>query len=260
VTSESPPTHLTDPDGRTLLSYYAMTRGGRDFADLAEVGDSSLDAAAAAAITELSGWGLATTDETLAKALLERGATLRRHAHVHSRDLRADPAPSDWADPPLRVGLRLTPWDRSLEEIAAVALAAYPPGHPDFEPRAGVADVVERDLRPYAVDGGLGPLLPASGLVIEDDEDGGHVVAVLLVNDRDGEVPDGGPWVTEVARLTGTAYAGTGRALLQRAMAQLTADGQPALSLAVTYGNPARNLYEQLGIRHAYSALTVLLP
>ena len=192
--------------------------------------------------------------------MLERGATLRRHAHVHSRDLRADPAPSDWADPRLRDGLRLTPWDRPLEEIAVVALAAYPPEHPDFEPRDGVTDVVAQDLRPYAVDGALGPTLPASGLVIEEDDANGRVVALLLVNDREGVAPDGGPWVTEVARLGGTAYAGTGRALLQRAMAQLTADGHPALSLAVTNGNPAQHVYEQLGIRHAYSAMTILLP
>ncbi len=229
-------------------------------ADLAEVGTGGLDAAADATMRDLSGWGLATLDDQLAAALLERGATLRRHAHVHSRDLRADPAPPNWAEPPMRDGLRLTPWDRPLEEIAAVALAGYPPEHPDFEPRNGVADVVARDLKPYAVDGALGPTLPASGLVIEDDGAIGRIVAILLVNDREGTPPDGGPWVTEVARLGGTAYAGTGRALLQHAMAQLTATGRPALSLAVTEGNPARNLYEQLGIRHAYSAQTLLLP
>ena len=233
---------------------------GRDFADLAEVGTHGPDAAAAAAMERLSGWGLATTDEALAAALLDRGATLRRHAHVHSRDLRADPAPGEWAAPALREGLLLTPWDRPLEEIAAVGLAAYPVGHPDFEPRDGVADVVAQDLKPYAVDGALGPTLPASGLVVEEDDADGRVVAVLLVNDREGVAPDGGPWVTEVARLGGPTYAGTGRALLQRAMALLTADGHPALSLAVTDGNPARDLYERLGIRHAYSALTLLLP
>jgi GNAT superfamily N-acetyltransferase len=260
VTAEPTPARLTDPEGTTLLTYLPTTRADRDFADLAEVGPAGVDAAADAALRDLSGWGLATTDEHLAAALLARGATPRRHAHVHSRDLRADPAPSEWASPALRAGLRLTPWDRPLEEIAAVALAAYSPGHPDFEPREGVADVVARDLRPYAVDGALGPTMPASGLVVEDDGANGRVVAMLLVNDRAGVAPDGGPWVTEVARLSGTAYAGTGRALLQRALARLTADGHPALSLAVTEGNPARTLYEQLGIRHASSAMTLLLP
>jgi GNAT superfamily N-acetyltransferase len=260
LTSEPQREQLTDNDGRTLLSYLPTTRGAQDFADLAEPGDCGLDAAAAAALKDLGGWGLATTDEHLAAALLNRGATLRRHAHVHSRNLRKDPVPSDWADPPVRAGLRLTPWDRSLEEVAAVTLAAYPADHPDFEPRDGIADVVARDLRPYAVDAALGPLMSASGLVVEGDDQGGRIVAVLLVNDREGEVPDGGPWVTEVARLAGTAYAGTGRALLQRALWRLTAEGEPALSLAVTEGNPARDLYDKLGIRHAYSALTVLLP
>jgi hypothetical protein len=247
---------ITGPDGSVVITFQPVTRGDRQVADLAEIGDAGPEAAAEAALRELPGWGLATTNVGLARLLLARGATLRRSAHIHSRDLRADPAPADWASPPLRAGLRLTPWDRPLEEVAAVLLAAYPPGHPDHSPREGLEDVVAQDLKPFVVDEALGPLLPVSGLVLEDD----MVVAVLLVNDREGRAPDGGPWVTDVSRLPGSAYAGTGRALLQRALAGLTADRAPALSLAVSEGNPARALYESLGITHAYSAMTVLLP
>ena len=83
---------------------------------------------------------------------------------------------------------------------------------------------------------------------------------MLLVSDRPGEAPDGGPWVVDIGRLPGRAYAGTGRALLQRALALLTAEGAASLSLAVTEGNPARLVYEDLGIAHVYSAQTLALP
>ena len=86
---------LLADDGSVLVSYLPDRRSDRPFADLAEPGPASIDDASDAALRELSGWGLATTNDAFARALLDRGATLRRHAHVHSRDLRADPAPSD---------------------------------------------------------------------------------------------------------------------------------------------------------------------
>jgi len=243
--------------GSVLLTYYPGERFERPFADLAQPGPAGLEAAADAALRELAGWGLATTDDAFARVLLDRGAKLRRHAHVHSRDLRSHPAPGEWASPQLPTGLHVTSWDRPLEEIAVVALAAYPPDHPDFSPRADLADVVAQDLRPYAESERLGPRMDASGLVADES---GRLVALLLVSDRPGEAPDGGPWVVDVGRLPGRAYAGTGRALLQRALQRLTADGAASLSLAVTEGNPARRLYEDLGITHAYSAQTLILP
>jgi hypothetical protein len=247
---------LRAPDGAVLLTYKSFELADQQVAYLAEVGAAGPDAAATAALHELPGWVVVTTDEAFAELLAARSATPRRHAHVHSRDLDADPAPREWATPALSPGLRLTPWNRSLEDIAEVQLAAYPEGHPDFQPRDGIADIVGQDLRPYAVDGAFGPVLPASGLVVEGDS----VVALLLVNDRPGSAPDGGPWVTDVARRPGTSYSGTGRALLQRGLSILTTDGRPSLSLAVTDANSAGALYEDLGIRRMYSSRSLLLP
>jgi GNAT superfamily N-acetyltransferase len=248
---------LLAADGSVLLAYEATTRLDQPFADLARPGPAGPDAAAAAALEALSGWGVATRDTGLAGALLARGATLRRYAHVHSRDLLLNPAPAEWALASMPPGLHATAWNRPLEDVAEVLLAAYLEDHPDFEPRSGVDEAVEKDLRPYAEAGLMGPRLDASGLV---EDEAGNVVAMLLVTARPGPPPDAGPWVVEIARLPARAYAGTGRALLQRALALLTAARAPALSLAVTEGNPARRLYEELGIDHAYSAATFSLP
>jgi hypothetical protein len=248
---------LLSAAGDVLLTYDPISRYDQPFADLAEPGPAGPDAAAAAALEALPGWGLATRDSALAEALLGRGATLRRYAHVHSRDLQGNPAPAEWASPSTPSGLRVTAWDRPLEDVAVVVLAAYREDHPDFEPRADVREAVEKDLRPYAEAGQLGRRLHASGLVADED---GRLVAMLLVTERPGPPPDAGPWVVDIARLPARAYAGSGRVLLKRALALLTADGAPALSLAVTEGNPARRLYEELGIGHVYSAKTLTLP
>ena len=141
-----------------------------------------------------------------------------------------------------------------------MALAGYPPEHPDFEPRDGIADVVAQDLKPYAVDGALGPILPASGLVIEDDGAAGRIVAVLLVNDREAcprTAAHGSPMSPDSARRRTPAPAGLSSNARWRSSPPTDVR---ALSLAVTNGNPARKLYEQLGIRHVYSAQTLLLP
>ena len=53
---------------------------------------------------------------------------------------------------------------------------------------------------------------------------------------------------------------GLGRLLLQRALGLAAELGLPALSLAVTDGNPARRLYQTLGFRHVSTSLNVLVP
>ncbi|HTY70845.1 MAG TPA: GNAT family N-acetyltransferase [Actinomycetes bacterium] len=247
---------VRDDSGELVLGYLPLAAGGGPFADFVTAGSLGPDAAADAAARELSGWRAATTDPQLVAALRERGAVLTRHAHIHSRDLIADPAPAAWAVPLLPFGLRITGWDRPLEEVAVVVQAAYPPGHPDHHPRTSLDEVAAKDLRPYVLEEVLGPMLPVGGLVVDQE----RVVALLAVTDRQGVAPDGGPWVVDVARLPDPAYAGAGAALLQRALALLTEAGAPSLSLAVSEGNPARRLYERLGLVHAYSAWTLAIP
>ena len=101
----------------------------------------------------------------------------------------------------------------------------------------------------------VGPLMDCSGSPSTRD---GAVVGAVLVNHDDAPPPFGGPWVTQVFR--GPGGRGAGRALLQRALGLATAEELPALGLAVTYGNPARRLYEELGFELLVTAFNVRVP
>jgi GNAT superfamily N-acetyltransferase len=242
---------LSGPDGRPALSYVPGERGDHPRADLVE---QLGDAASAVALAQLPGWALSTEDTGLAESLVDAGARVLRRASVQSRDLRTDPAPAAVA-PARPDRLRLVPCDRPARDLLAAWLAAYPPGHPDHEPGTA-AQLMARGLVPLLDGSILGPLLRCSALVV----DGDAVVAGCLVNGRPGDPPLAGPWVSDVFRDPAPAYAGTGARLLEHALAVATADGLPALSLAVSRGNPARRVYERLRFLHAMSAVTVLLP
>jgi GNAT superfamily N-acetyltransferase len=255
----------TDPSGRPVLSFVRGVRDGRPWADLVQVlGPGATELV----LTQLPGW-VVSGPEPLARDLLARGARPRRHAHTYSFDL-GQPLPAAWASPVLPAGLRVTPCDREPEDLVAAWRAAYTPGHPDHHDPGSTADVVDQELRPLMDGSALGPLLPCSGLVVDEaacppDAAGTGaglepVVAAVLVNGQDSDPPLGGPWVAEVFRDPAPRYAGLGTVLLRRALALAAADGLPALGLAVTEGNPARRLYERIGFRHTDTAMTVVVP
>jgi GNAT superfamily N-acetyltransferase len=222
--------------GRFLLD----ERDGRPLADLFELAVAP-EAATPAITEELRGWRIAG-DEALGRALIAAGGVPRRHAHVYTHDLRSLP--------PAPEGFRLTPLDRPAEELAPVLDAAFPPDHPDF----ATSERKDPLILARQLLGGetLGPLLACSGVALDRDD---RVVAAIIVNGAPGEPPLGGPWVGLVFRAPG--HPGTGRALLVRALRLAAADGLPALGLAVTHGNPAVALYEDLGFRHVWTAMSV---
>jgi GNAT superfamily N-acetyltransferase len=245
---------LTDGDGRAIGRFVVASREGFPLADLFELAPGVTVAEAVPAIVaQLRGYVLAG-DVELGRALLDAGARAGRHAHVLSRDLVADPAPRAWQDPPAPDGLRLTPLDRPAEDLAAAAVAAYPPEHVD---NAHLDRPIDhpKELRELIAGRSVGPLLGCSGLAVDADD---AVVGAVLVNDDEGSPPYGGPWVTQVFR--GPGGRGAGRALLMRALGLATADGLPALGLAVTHGNPAQRLYDELGFRHVVTAFNVRVP
>jgi GNAT superfamily N-acetyltransferase len=245
---------LTDGEGRQVGRFVAASREGFPLADLFELAPGvTVEHAVPAIVAELRGHVLAG-DLELGRALLDVGARAGRHAHVMSRDLVADPAPPEWQDPLPPAGLRLTPLDRPAEDLAAAALAAYPPEHVD---NAHLDRPIDhpKELVDLVAGRSVGPLLRCSGLAVDA---GGAVVGAVLVNDDDGIPPYGGPWVTQVFR--GPGGRGAGRALLERALGLATAGGLPALGLAVTHGNPAQRLYEELGFRHVVTAFSVRVP
>jgi len=235
---------------------YLRGDGERPQADLARP-LVPVEQAGPAVRDELAGWDLSTDDQDLEEALVAAGARLVRHAHVLSFDLVAGAGRIDplWTQPEVAEPLRVTGVDRPADELAAVELAAFPPGHPDHES----ADRSQaREMLRRCCDGELvGPFLPqASGLVV----DGERVVAFLLANRMPGDPPLGGAWLSDVARDPDPAYRGLGAVLVRRALALLAQAGEPAFGLAVSDGNPARGLYESLGFRLRHSSRRLRLP
>ncbi len=246
---------LTGSKGQPLATFLRTTRDGLPAADLVEpTKGSDLAAVANAAIAAFPGWAFSAPPD-LGRLLLERGATPLRHAHWLARDFVADPPEPTWsrlesANPDLAIG----PASTVPMDYLDAAEAAYPPGHPDYEPRESAEERMALDITPL-LDGTLGPLLAAS-TVARDAGRSGALVAVCLVTDRTPE----GPWVVEVFRRPEPRYAGLGRLLLRRTMAGLAIAGYPVLGLTVTEGNPARATYDRLGFQPVLESLTVRLP
>jgi hypothetical protein len=246
---------LVDDEGREVLR--VLETPGLSLADveevLAEVGD-----VVPAVMRELAGWNVASNDDALIDALVAAGARQVRVADVYSRDLRADPPDPTWAEPtwfPLHGRMRLVGHSpQTLAGEGQLAVRAYPSDHVDTETDdpAVAAQLLER-----LYDGEyIGPVLDPSAVVVDDD----RVVAVLVVNRMPGEPPSGGPWVSEIFRDPHPTYAGLGAALLRRALALLAVAGESTLGLAVTRGNPARRVYELVGLQHVSSSRKVLVP
>jgi GNAT superfamily N-acetyltransferase len=241
---------LRDDDGRPVAAFLLGERDGLPLADLVEPEPGvPLDAIARRMAAELTGWKVAG-DVDLGRALIAGGARPARHAHVHSRDLRRDPAPAEWADVP-----GIGPLDRTAPELVGVYAAAYPPDHVDWQ-YTGPPPDYESDLAGI-LDGRIaGPRLDSSRLAVDG---AGEPAGALVVTELEGVPPFGGPWVAELFRRPGDDLRGTGRALLQAGLAVATAAGLPALGLAVTEGNPARALYESLGFERVLSSLSVVI-
>jgi len=244
---------LVTSDGRPLARFLELERGGRRVADLLEpVAGVPVEEVATLAATDLRGWRIAGGEE-LGRLLVAAGARPARHSHVHTRDLRRHPAPADWADAETPPGVRLGPVDHGPGALLAAYAAAYPPEHPDWRHEGRPADL-EADLAGVLEGTAIGPLLAASRLALDGE---GTPVGAILVNDAGGAPPFGGPWVGQLFRHPAPTLAGTGRALLRSALARATIAGLPALSLAVTDGNPAVRLYDALGFERVLTSFSV---
>jgi GNAT superfamily N-acetyltransferase len=241
---------LLDDEGHTLASFLYLHRDGGPMADLVET-DAAVEEVAERMVRELSGWKVAG-EPALGEALVDRGARPTRHAHVHSRDLRAHPAGEPRDPPP---GVTIGPLDRDADALEGVYRAAYPEDHVDWTYTGPPADF-RRDLAGI-LDGTIaGPRLDVSRLALDAR---GEPAGVLIATRLEGEPPFGGPWVAELFRRPGDDVRGAGRALLEAGLHAATQAGLPALGLAVTDGNPAQRLYEALGFERVLSSLVVVL-
>ena len=233
---------LEDTAGTRLGRFVRSERRAELF-----IAEADVEPVVEALRSELAGWRV-VTGEALGSVLLAGGGRLVRHSHLLSRDLSADPATGAR---PLPDGLRLTPADRPTADLVPAFVAAFPADHVDGpgrvkDPHAELAIVLER--------GAAGPVLPCSRLAVGA---GGTVHAAAIVTLLEGDPPFGGPWLAECFRDRDPRYAGAGRALLEHTLVEATRDGLATLGLAVTHGNRARELYEELGFREIFTALSV---
>jgi GNAT superfamily N-acetyltransferase len=239
---------LEDAAGTRLATFIAADRGGLHAAELFEL-EAPLEYALDAICAELSGRRVATTDERLGRALVAAGGRLARHAHVLGRDLRELPASGA---APLPEGLRLMPASRPASDLVDAYRSAFPPDHPDGAARLDEDPQVE--LARILAGEVIGPVLPCSRLAVDGED---RVRAAVIINDSGGTPPFGGPWIAECFRDREARFAGAGRALLEHVLVNATRDGLPAIGLAVTHGNRARELYEDLAFRLVFTAYSV---
>lgn len=145
-----------------MLSYVEGTRAGRPYADLTQVlGPGAVEVI----LREMPGW-VVSGDEDLGRRLLSAGGRRLRHAHAYSRDLRADPAPPEWAE----TGYGVVSCDAvPAEEVFPAWRSAYPPGHPDHN-AGDDATALARDLAPLLAGESYGPLLPCGGLLLRNGQ------------------------------------------------------------------------------------------
>jgi GNAT superfamily N-acetyltransferase len=190
----------------------------------------------------------------LTQALLDAGATISRHALGFTYPLDSADVPSEWGRPHLPSDAELAPITAVTDELVELIARAFPPGHPDHA--MDDWDLAE-GLETLVVSQKLGPLLEETAQVVR----GGRPMAALIINRFTGEPPYGGPWISDIFRDPDDADArGLGTALIRRALVLLAARGEPALSLAVTYGNPAAEVYARIGFQQAWDVVRLKLP
>jgi GNAT superfamily N-acetyltransferase len=250
---------IRDTDGRVLLVYSRTesTRSGRPWADGAWRPDGvAAEDAARAALQELPGWAVSTSDRELISAFgtVDGMTAILRHAHAMSHDLK------DITDVPTTDGLRIEPLnaaqlDRHAARLGAVNFAAYPPGHPDHA--NATVEEAETVMRTIGRGDVLGPFLSQSHVALHK----GEIVGACLVVNRDGEAPEGGPWVVEIFRDPDVNVRGIGRSLLTAVLRAAKKSGLPSVSLVVSHSNTrAFELYASLGFVDASQSWTLGLP
>jgi ribosomal protein S18 acetylase RimI-like enzyme len=249
-------TPLYDGDQLVLVfTLEEMLRSGRPWADVAwRPPDVPPDVAAVVVLSALEGYAFSTTDEALVEALAARGSTELRHAHTMTHSLHPVP------DVSLRTGaeiFRLSGDDltANADALAELHVAAYGKDHPDreFDNPAPAA----RELRRFTQGEILGPYLDVSTVARVD----GAIAGACIVVDREGEPPDGGPWIVDVFRDPALDVRGLGAALIAGAIAACGATGLSGIGLAVTHANEtAYGLYRRLGFTDTAEAWTLALP
>ena len=230
---------LVDLGGRILATYvYDITGRDQWAEDIQPAPDVEIDEVVAAAMVDFAGWVAGGSDE-LCSALVAAGAKPRRNAFVMTLDLRTSPPPHTWRVSGLPAGLHYAPLDGDPELLYEAYAGAYRPAHPD-RGSADQREAYEQTLLPLLRGEILGPVLPSSGMIVDNVTD--RAAAACILTDRDGMA-----WVAELFRDPAPLYAGTGGALLRHCLWRTAEHGIGKVGLAVTVGNAAQLLYEEAG-------------
>lgn len=167
-------------------------------------------------------------DAERARAVVAAGGVLDRHFVRMVRSLQ-----EGGIVPAAVPGYALEPFTAlRIDDYARVVCAAYGANHPDHGPEDDDPDAAARVLTGYE---------RAEGASVHVADERGSIAGVVVVTDRDG------PWISELAVDPANAGRGLGAMLVDGACARLVTRGERALGLAVTAGNPARELYARLG-------------
>src|SRR4029453_12687951 len=129
---------LVDREGSVLARFQDDARDGMRWADLFELADGTSPAQVVPAVLADLPGALVSGSEAVGLALAAAGARRRRHAHVFSRDLHADPPPP-WRPAGIPGGVGITPLDRPAADLVDAWRGGVPPGHPPPPPRAAPA-------------------------------------------------------------------------------------------------------------------------
>jgi GNAT superfamily N-acetyltransferase len=178
-----------------------------------------------------------------------------RHAHSMSHSLGHIPD-ATVSDMSLSVSpMSAAELEGSAAALATLKVAAYPPDHPDHEHAR--SDTAERELVAMARGEVLGPFSPASTIARWRGRPAGACVVV----GREGEPPDGGPWMVDVFRDPALDARGVGAAMVGASLRLARDAGLPAVGLAVTHANSqAREVYRRLGFADLSESWTLAMP
>jgi GNAT superfamily N-acetyltransferase len=237
----------------SLIGRYHLYRATRPAAELFEA-VAPVPQTAQVVIDSMRGWNLTTTDADLAEELVSLGALpQRRYAlmSVHLDDVAWNTKDGPYGRleaTPLTPDLVITP------QLIELIRRAYPPGHPDQE--LGTDEDIRGDLERALHGERLGTLMPVSRLVMDE----GRPVGMAIVNRVPGRAPTGGPWLTDICRDPAPSFRGLGHGLLAQILRECRDSGETTMSLAVTEGNPARQLYESFGFTVVASTSKLRLP
>jgi GNAT superfamily N-acetyltransferase len=235
-------------DGEPVLSFVPIEHDGHPEADDA-VPMAEPDVVVPAVCRQLEDCWFRSPDDGLTDALIAGGATVVRHSHVMTCDVTRTQRPRTGAT------VSIVPIGASSIELAELNVRAYPPDHVDFETN----DATEAQEAIDAMLSGtlIGPFMTSASAMVTD---AGRPVAVLIINRMPDHAIAGGPWVTELFRDPDPAYRGPGARLLERAIRTLRSEGETSLSLAVTEGNPALEVYRRSGFDLVASRRKLLIP